>query len=409
MKNKKLQGLLIKFAMPVIIIAAGILIASYLLNTKPKSKRKPLSKRAKLVETISIQPKNTMVKISGMGSVIPARQIELKPQVAGKIIEISPELIPGGILSKNQTLMKIEPDDYELTVKQRQSDVAKARSSLEIEYGNQAVAKQEYSLLGDAITENEKKLVLRRPQLISAQSNLKTAQAKLDQAKLDLKRTVITAPFNAVINQKYIDLGQMASQSTTVVKLTGTNEYWVEASVPVDKLKWIEIPDDNSGTGSEVKLYNPTAWGRNVCRTATVIRLLPDLETSGRMAKLIISVKNPMRINNPESGNDLLLLGSYVRVEITGRTIKSAYAIDRSLLRNRDNVWLLSKDNTLKIKPVKILYRGNESVITDSIDVTDKIITTDLSAPVEGMNLTTLPERNPQLSEKGQKSEPDKK
>ena len=123
MKNKKLTRLLTKYGVPLAIIILGILLALYFVNTKPKSKRKPHEKLARLVETISINPTDTAIKIKAMGTVVPERQIDLKPQVTGKIIEVSPTLIPGGNFQKGLSLMKIEPDDYQLIVEQRQSDV----------------------------------------------------------------------------------------------------------------------------------------------------------------------------------------------------------------------------------------------------------------------------------------------
>ncbi|MCD4831202.1 MAG: efflux RND transporter periplasmic adaptor subunit [Anaerohalosphaeraceae bacterium] len=378
-----------KFGTPAAIILVGIVIAIYLVYTKPESKRKPPEKQAWLVETISLAPTDATVEIKAMGTVIPARQVELKPQVSGRVIEIAPDLIPGGTFKKGQILMKIEPNDYDLIIRQRQSELDSARSNFKIELGNQAVAKQEYQLLAGNVSQDDKELMLRKPQLISAQSKLTTAQAKLDQAKLDLRRTVMKSPFNAIINQKYFDLGQVVSPSATLVKLTGTDEYWVEVLMPVDKLKWIKIPDKNSNQASQVKIYNTSAWGANVFKTGVVTRLQADLETSGRMAKLIITIKAPLLSQTDKDKSNLLLLGSYVRVEILGETIKSIYSLDRSLLRQNDCIWLIGSDNRLKISSINIIYRGDKTIITDSIESNYKIITTDLSAPVEGMLLRT--------------------
>lgn len=383
----KHRSLILRLILPVLIILVGVLFTIYLLKTSQKSKRQPPLRQARLVEVASIKPSDVPINISAMGTVIAAQEVELKPQVSGKIMELSPDLIPGGMFKKNQMLMKIEPDDYKLMVTQRQSDVANAQSSLKLELGNQAVAKQEYKLLEGVVTEDDKELVLRKPQLISAQSALQTAKARLEQAKIDLQRTNIIAPFNSVVKEKYIDLGATVSQSTTLVTLTGTDEYWVEVMVPVDQLKWIKVPRRNSDLGSEAKIYDSSAWGDKAYRTGSVIRLLPDIEATGRMAKLLVSVNDPLLLNAEKDGNKLLL-GSYVRVEIQGQTVQSAYVLDRGLLHDGDNIWLLADDNTLDIKPIDVLYRReNEVVVSEGINSSDKIITTDLPAPVEGMML----------------------
>ena len=383
----KHRVLILRVILPLLIIIAGGLYAVYLLKTSPKSKRQPPLRQARLVEVVSIEPSDVPIKINAMGTVIAAQEVDLKSQVSGKIMELSPELIRGGIFEKNQMLMKIEPDDYELLVEQRESDVVAAETNLKLEYGNQAVAEQEYKLLEGVVSENDKELVLRKPQLISSLSSLQAAKARLQQAKIDLERTNIVAPFNSIVKNKYIDLGAMVSQSTTLVTLTGTDEYWVEVMVPVNQLKWIEVPRQNNDAGSAARIYNSSAWGNGTYRTGSVIRLSPDIETRGQMAKLLVSVKDPLSLNTKKVDNELLL-GSYVRVEIQGETVKSAHVLDRGLLHDGDNIWLLTADNTLDIKPVDVIYRGeNEVVIYDGISSSDKIITTDLAAPVEGMLL----------------------
>ena len=383
----KHRVLILRVILPLLIIIAGGLYAVYLLKTSPKSKRQPPLRQARLVEVVSIEPSDVPIKINAMGTVIAAQEVDLKSQVSGKIMELSPELIRGGIFVKNQMLMKIEPDDYELLVEQRESDVVAAETNLKLEYGNQAVAEQEYKLLEGVVSENDKELVLRKPQLISSLSSLQAAKARLQQAKIDLERTNIVAPFNSIVKNKYIDLGAMVSQSTTLVTLTGTDEYWVEVMVPVNQLKWIEVPRQNNDAGSAARIYNSSAWGNGTYRTGSVIRLSPDIETRGQMAKLLVSVKDPLSLNTKKVDNELLL-GSYVRVEIQGETVKSAHVLDRGLLHDGDNIWLLTADNTLDIKPVDVIYRGeNEVVIYDGISSSDKIITTDLAAPVEGMLL----------------------
>ncbi|MCF7955645.1 MAG: efflux RND transporter periplasmic adaptor subunit [Phycisphaerae bacterium] len=408
MKSDKLMGLTVRYILPAVIVIAGLLISTGLMKTKPKSVRRPPEKQARLVETVLIQPKDVTITVDGMGVVVPARQVNLTPQVSGKITELNPKLIPGVILAKDEKLLQIEPNDYELIVKQREGELANAQSNLEIEYGSQDVAKQESKLLGNTLSDSDKRLVLRQPHLGIAKSNFEMAQARLDQARLNLERTTIKLPFNAVINEKHIERGQMVSPSTPLVKLTGTDEFWINVSVQVDKLKWIKIPGKNGEEGSMVKVYNSSAWGENMFRTGKVVRLLPDLETSGRMAKLIVSIEDPLLIKSENPVRNLLLLGSYVRVEIEGETIKSAYSIDRSLLRNGDNVWVASNEGNetrLNIQSVNVLYKGkDEVVISNGIALSDNIVASDISAPVAGMQLRTSGQKeNLAVKEKTQK------
>jgi len=380
--------IIIKYILPIAIITAGGLSAWHLYKSKPKSKRKDHSKQGRIVEVISVERQDAPVTIEAQGTVVAAREVELKPQVAGKIIEMDPKIIPGGLFQEGQNLIRIEPDDYQLIVRQRQSDIANAQSYLQLEQGSQAIAKQEYDLLGEEIAQSDRELVLRQPQLVSAQAALEAAQARLDQAKLDLKRTNITVPFNAIVKDKYVDLGAMVSQATTLVSLTGTDEYWVEVMVPENDLKWIQIPGRNGTEGSKVKIYNPSGWNDDVFREGQVLRLRSDLEEKGRRARLLISIRDPLCLTAENAEKEPLLIDSYVRVEIKGNILPSVVRLDRDLLRDGDNVWILTPEGTLSIRPVEVILSERDTVlIGKGIDPSDQIITTDLTAPVQGMSL----------------------
>jgi RND family efflux transporter MFP subunit len=390
---RKHLAMALKFLIPVVLIAAAALYAIYMVKTSPKSQRRPPERQARLVEVVTVERADVPVTIAAMGTVIPARCVELKPQVVGKIIETDTELIPGGIFAEGRMLMKIEPDDYELAVRQRESEYVTAQSTLKLEHGNQAVAEQEYKLLEDVVSENDKEFVLRKPQLAVAQSTVQTAEARLQQAKLDLERTNITAPFNAAVKTKNVEIGAMVSPSTTVVTLTGTDEYWIDARVKLDELKWIRIPSHNGNKGSAVRVYNSAAWGEEEYRVGEVLRLCPELEEEGRMAKLLISVKDPLLLDEHEAHKRALLLDSYVRVEIEGATIESAFAIDATLKRDNDSIWIFADDGTLEIRPINVLYRDNNHVvIVDGISDGERIVKTDIAAPVNGMPLALYPE-----------------
>jgi multidrug efflux pump subunit AcrA (membrane-fusion protein) len=158
-------------------------------------------------------------------------------------------------------------------------------------------------------------LALRKPHLAKAQSDLAAAQAELDQAKLSLSRTDITAPFNSVVRDKFVEIGSQMSTQDALAELVGTDEYWIRVSLPVDRLRWIRIPSNRSETGALATIHY-----RGHQRTGRVIRLLGDLEAQGRMARILVSVKDPLGRKGTQPDTMPLLIGEYVRVEIQGNT-----------------------------------------------------------------------------------------
>ncbi len=390
-----------RILLPMVVLAAGVAVAFWLMETSPQAKPHPQAHNATLiaVKTVDYGPRQTV--ISGMGTVTAANNVELQPQVSGEITELNGNLVPGGHFRQGETLLKIDPTDYRLAVRQLITDVAKAESDLQLEQGNQLVAQKEYKLLGETVSDAEKALMLRQPQLENLRATLDAAQAKLEQAQVDLTRTQIKAPFNAVVQSREIDLGTRAGESTVLATLVGTDTYWVEVSVPVSQLRWIRIPQTDGDQGALVRIYDSAAWGDGVYRQGRVVRLEADLEEQGRMARLLVRVEDPLNLLPDNTGQPRMLIGAYVRVEIEGQALDSAAAIEREFIRNGSNVWVMDPEGGLAIRPVEIAFRGADRLlVTGGIKSGERLVITDLAAPVEGMRLRTADDTTGQAATK---------
>jgi RND family efflux transporter MFP subunit len=396
-------GFVVKVLAPAVIVtlAAGFFV--YQMKTKPLAPRKPQERQAKQVRVQVVKRANVRAVFDNIqGPVMPAQQVTLSPQVSGLVMAMSPDVIPGGIVSKGQTLLGIDESDYRLALQQRQSDVSKAILKLELERGNQIIARQEYDMLGDEVLNRDKALMLREPQLAEAKASLEAVQAAVSRAELDLNRCQILSPFNAVVRSKQVDLGTRVSPGSSLVSLAGTDEYWIEASVPVSKLQWIDVPSGQGDSGSQVKIIDRDAWGPGVFREGVVIRLLSDIEPDGLMARLLVSIQDPMALKPENLGKPRLLLGSKVDVEISGDILESVIPLERDWLRDGDYVWVLSEDNRLKIQAVTISFPGEEQVcVVEGLVDGDRVVLTDIAAPLEGMPLVLLDEATNESNQPG--------
>ncbi|HEX3033967.1 MAG TPA: efflux RND transporter periplasmic adaptor subunit [Thermodesulfobacteriota bacterium] len=388
--EKRLTRILVRIALPVIVLIVGVGVAIGLIETSPKIQKQSPVRQARLVEVQRVYLSNQQTAVHAMGTVLPSREVVLHPQVTGNVIAVSEEFIPGGRFKQGDVLVKIDPADYELAVRQRESDVAKAQSDLALEMGQQSIAEREYELLGEVIKEEDKDLVLRKPQLEKARSTLNAAKAALEQAKLNLERTAVKAPFDLMILTRDVNVGTQVTTSTTLATVVGTHEYWIEATVPVDELKWIAIPESGSETGSTVRVFNEAAWGREKFRTGSVIRLLGNLEEESRMARLLIKVEDPLALLPENKDKPALILDNFVRVEIEGIELESVVAVDREFVHNGNQVWIMNDQNKLEIRTVDVVFSGQDKFyVKNGLKNGERLVTTLLSSPVEGMELRT--------------------
>jgi RND family efflux transporter MFP subunit len=380
-----------KFILVLLILGSGGLVAKKLIDTKPAAKRKPVSIGAPLVTTLTAVPISEQVEILAMGTVIPAREVVIQPRVSGHVTDMNPELIPGGHIRAGDLLLRIDDQDYVLAVAQRKADVARAVMELKTEESRQAIAKKEWTLLGTDVpaTDSERDMALRKPQLENAKAALVSARSLLKKARLDVSRTRITAPFHAFVRDKSVDTGQYVMAGSKLATLVGTDEFWVQISVPFRQVSQIAIPGINATDGASARIIQEAGTsGDPVIRQGRVVRLLGELDPAGRMARLLVSVADPFQLQAPLSESGIpLLLGAYVTVEIEGPWLENVFVIPRKAFRDRDRVWLMTDEKTLAIRSVTVVWRRKADVMVSGLSPGDQVITSRISTPVPGMEL----------------------
>lgn len=362
----------------IVLVLLAVLGSYVLVKTAPKAEKKQPPKMAALVETLPLQKTDETVVLHQNGTVGPAVEALIQAQVVGKIVSVDDGFIDGGLLAKDETMLRIEAIDYELAIAAAAAQLEKARADYKLELGRQDVARREWELLksGDA-SETEQELALRQPQLAASKAALGAAESALENARLDLARTEVRAPFNAIVLARNVNMGSQATLQGALARLAGTDAYWVTVSVPVDRLEWIQIP------GSPARIVSN---GGSV-REGRVVRLLGDLEMAGRMARVLVEVADPLCLKPENAGKKPLLIGEYVKAEIDGRTLQGVFRIPRNALREDGFVWL-AKEGKLDIRPVEVLWRdAGQVLVRDGMEIGERLVVSDLNAPIQGMDV----------------------
>jgi RND family efflux transporter MFP subunit len=371
-----------------VIVLLALAVITVIYKTEPTAQRSSAAKRtAMLVEVISPESGTFRPVISVMGVVLPEKEIVISPRVNGEIVSISASFTPGGFVDEGEVLLRIDPADYEVSLLQRQSELREATAELDMELGRQDLARKDYATLEDSISSENKALVLREPQLNTARARVEAAEAAVRRAELDLARTRIRAPFAAHIINREANVGSQVSPSESLGRLVGIDHYWVEASVPVSDLRWIGFPDDSGRGGSAVRIRNRTAWPEDTFREGQVHRLIGALENQTRLARVLLTVADPLAHEPGSAGQPPLMVGSFVEAQIEGKPIVDVLRIERDFLRRNDTVWL-KEDGALRIRDVGVVFRDRDYVyIRSGLGRQDLVVTTNLATVVDGSPL----------------------
>ncbi len=380
-----------KTLIPILLIAIALAIGLITIKTAKKPEKKRPQRGAYTVETMPLKAGFQPVTLRATGTIVPAQQITLRARVGGEIIEVAPEFIDGGFFDQGELILKIDPVDYQLALEQKKAALAEAEFQLKLEEGQRDIAAREWEILGsDAEADDtDRELALRVPHLKYRTAKLEATKAELEKARLDLARTQIRAPFNALVVQRKTNLGTQINLQDALATLAGSDEYHVRAAIPVDRLQWIECDPEN---GSAVTIIRSTGE----VRKGRAVRLESALEEKGRMARVLVAVKNPL------AGDQPLLLNEYVRLEFEGSVLERAYHIPRSALHDGRFVWLATPEHTLEIREVEIRWRdATDVIISTGLNNGEQLILTNLSTPINGMQLKLPGDPSPSKPGKG--------
>jgi RND family efflux transporter MFP subunit len=384
----KLSKKTVKVVLPVVLIVLATVGGQIIIKTAKKPEKKRPPRTAYVVEAAPLKAGSQRVKLQATGTVTPALEITLRARVAGEIIAVAPEFIDGGTFRQGESVLKIDPADYRLALEQKKAALAEAEYQLRLEEGQRDIAAREWELIASGTDEADadRDLALRVPHLNYRAAKLEAAQAELQKAELDLARTDVYAPFNAVVVERKTDLGAQASTQDSLATLAGTDIFYVRASIPVDRLPWIECDPETGSTVRVIRSMGDVRIGR-------VVRLESRLEEMGRMARILIEIENPLQGKYP------VLLNEYVRVEVEGAPVENAYHIPRSALHEDRFVWLATPKGTLEIREVDVVWRdATDVIVSGGVKDGERLILTNLSTPVNGMNLRIEGEATPKTA-----------
>ena len=366
---------------PIAILATGILLYAVFSSMKKPPEEKAVVDNTPIVavEKIHVAPMN--LTVNSYGVVHPKYETELVAQVSGEVVELAEVFVRGGFVAKDQLLARIDPNDYQADLIEAEATMASARAALEEERAQGQVAERERKRITDT---SPTELSLRKPQLAQELARVKSAQASVLRAKRNLERTVIRAPYDAMIESRLIGLGSFVGTGTKVGKLLGTGVAEVRLPVADNQLQFLA----SQGENAHVNLIGTYA-GKNVVWLAKVARSEGVVDNKSRMSYLVAEVKDPygLTIEENTSKQNPIRFGSYVTAEILGVSLANAAVLPRYLVDN-GRVAILDSDSKLHYVDITIARQeGSNVIVTSGLHEGDQLIVSALDYPIDGMKL----------------------
>ncbi len=336
-----------------LLIVLGFIVAGFIisqnLNVEEEKQKQDIQTKDLLVETKTIIPQTKEINFTRTGNVVVNGQINIVPQVSGRIVNVHPDFNNGGVFEKGDILFQIERADFINAVNIAKAQVEQARTALTLQKAESAIALEEWNSLNP--NRDAPSLVVRQPQMQQAQANLKAAQAQLADAQLALNRTKFNYNFSGRIIDTSIELGQFVQAGQSYGQAYPRDA--LEVVVPVEDriLQYMNIEDGNKVT------INTKYRGKDVNLEGQIDRIGGVLNQTTRFIDVIIK---------PAQENwDILLPGVFTEVTLIGQQTDNIWVLPNEALQGTKDIWIVNSDQTLK--------RFSPQIITTSEYETDAI------------------------------------
>jgi RND family efflux transporter MFP subunit len=367
--------------LPLVVFSIGVggLVGISALKQPPEVK--PAVDTTPFVSVEEIQYRPMTFSVSSYGVVNAKYQTDMVSQVNGEIVYLADSFVKGGFVRKGDVLARIDASDYESALLDAQANLASAKAALTQERANGIVAEKERALITHS---TPTALSLRKPQLAQEIARQKSAEAGLQRAQRDLERTVIRAPYDALIAGRDIGLGSYVSKGSPLGSLLSTDVAEIRLPLADKEMQYLH----NKGIDARVSLSGDVAghsrqWHGKIVRSEGVV------DNKSRMTYLVAEVVDPygLKTGAAPAAKSELRYGSYVTAQIKGSHANNVAIVPRHLVVN-GQIATLNDDNTLRYQSVDIIrQQGANVVIAEGLGERAKLITSALDYPLEGMKL----------------------
>ncbi len=383
------------------LVVGSVGVATLLVSLAPEPSTRSPPSQIPYADVANVVVGTGPIPVYGAGSVRPSVEVDIASQVGGRVVWVDPGFRSGLSVDKGQTLFRIEEADYEYRVRAAEAALAARRVALLEAREDAAIARAEHSRIAerhpDEVAAEPSPLALRIPQLEAAVAAVKREEATLAQASLELSRTRVTAPFDGIVRDESVNMGQLLTAGQPVGKLFSSDAVEVVVSLSdttaalIPRL-WESGADVEAPAG--VRVFAEYGEGRYVWQ-GYVDRANASIDVETRTIDVIVRVPDPLSAGAPAGfagsvSSPPLLVGKFVEVAIDGIVPESYFRIRRAALQADNEIWTVGIDGTVGVVPVEVLQRMDDEVfVTGDLEDGQVAVTGGLRFATNGMTVRT--------------------
>ena len=401
---------------PIVLLAAGAVGASYLIRTKPRVEPSPPTERVWTVDAVAVRLTDEQPEIQLFGKIFAAREIQLRALVPGQVAELHPNLVEGGLVRRGELVLAIDEFEYLSALKESEARLAEVRARI-VEREARRLAetqalKRDREILAVLARDlkrarqlrkrgnisiqslDKKQLELSRQQraIVLRQNGIDAEAARLEQekatierlgvavqrARYDLERTNVRAPFDGVFQNVTAQAGQRLSVNDRVGSLIDTGR--LEARFHISDAQYGRLTGTSRGVIGRKARVIWRVGQRELVLNAVVARVGAQIDTASGGVELFA------RIENREAAASLRP-GAFVEVLIPDRVYAGVARVPETVLHPGNVVYGVD-DGRLAQRRAAIVGRvGNDVLLRGELSEGERLVTTQSVAIAPGLRV----------------------
>jgi RND family efflux transporter MFP subunit len=422
-KKNKLSMVVFRFVRVVVILAVSIGLAYVLFLLKKEPEKNQVIQTPPVVSVIEVQPVSRVMTVDAFGTITPRKSVKVAVEVPGRIVFVDPGFIEGGQFEKNDLLIQIDPETYQLEksaatvrVSQAQTDIknfiqeiGNLKKDIELSNANLALARKELERIRQ-LSENkyastntldrteqmylqakmqlqalENRLRLTDTAMEAKEAALAMARVDFQKAELALRRTRILAPFSGFVTEKTAESGEYVNPGQILGVIYEKGKLDVDVRIPIEKRQWFNVQMNGENRPKARIMLTNTDNRQSKVWTGCVARVMAQIDAQTRTQPLTVEIDLD---NMSAAFEDGLKPGAFVKCSIIGETIDNIFVVPRHLLKQQDILYTV-ENQQLKMKKVDVLRKYDDEIYVQSgLSPGDKIVSSPLPGAMDGMDLS---------------------
>ncbi len=387
-----IQLKVLRWLLPFLFVGGGVAVFMMWVTPLEKKKKPPGVSRGLKTRVLELQIEDYTSSVETSGIVRAHNEVTLTSQVPGRIVAIAPQFEDGAFFKKGEVLVQLEEADFAAAVASGEAQLAQASAGYAQEKARAAQARRNWEDLGYKDEPNE--LVLRLPQLREAEARVEAAKTQLEQARRNLRRASVVAPFDGRVRERMAGISQAISGGTPLGKIFAVD--FAEVRLPISSVEmgFLELPEDREDPPVDVILSDALDENNETKWAAEIVRTEGALDQSSLDLYAIARIRDPFGRN---SGIPSLRIGQPVIATLPGKILKDVIKIPRGAVRQLKRIYVVNKEamtvRGINVNPI----RGNEEYLIirdESISDGDMLAISPMAYVPDGASVEIIADTN---------------